>query len=111
MPAWNTINYMQYVATDLLGHAPEEQPRPAWGAPRGSEWLMRAPGRSQELSCHMASFGYTVADRGDDWIAVSGSPTSAEAIRDLEVRQAEKHLEWLRDRATEDHLAALTGRF
>lgn len=96
---WNSINLMSYIASDLIGHSPEEQPRPNWGPYRGDEWLMRAPGRTAELSRHMRDFGYTVTDHDDGWLGISGSPTNPEAIRDLEIRKAERHLQWLRDPA------------
>ena len=108
---WNAINLMSYIASDLLGHSPEEQPRPSWGPYRGDEWLMRAPGRTAELSHHMETFGYTVAHHDDGWLGVSGSPTNPRPIRDLEIRKAQKRLAWLQDPATSDDLIAFTGVF
>ena len=68
MLAHNTINYMRYVAADLLGHEPEGKLHTPEGAPYPTEWLVRAPGQILALVRHMAGFGYTVTAHDDGWI-------------------------------------------
>lgn len=107
--AWNVINYMRTVAGDLLGDWPLGEPYTPPGESRPTEWVMDCQGRTQELADHMRSYGYQVTLHGPDRIGVSGCPTNVEAIRALEIKQAEGRIAWLRT-ADDDCITQLASR-
>lgn len=107
--AWNAINYMREVASDLLGDWPAGEPDTTNGQERPTAWLMRCETRQQELAAHMAHFGYQVAYHAPGWIRVTGRPTNYEAVRDKEIRRAQQRVDWLRETATDEDLHHFTN--